>query len=185
MKHICAPFQATVLLVILAVSSHPLWADPSDTLLSASSPFAQGAPAINSGPMLQTDSPLVQAAPATTSNATHRWAGRILAGVESGFMGGIVPLAALLLFARGIWLAIPRRRLETEGDATDRPASMILPGLKSGLLGGKVFLAALLVLGRAIWLWLTTPQIKTEIVEEEPPVDVPPLRPIPQRITVF
>jgi hypothetical protein len=157
MKFIRILFQIAFLLIFLVVFSHPLWADTS-------------------GAFLQTDTPFGPSAPATRINPAHRAASTILAGLETGFMGNIVPLAALLLFGRAVWLLIPSRH---------RSAWRRLAGIESRLMGGKASLAALLLFGRAIWLWIIAPRTETDVVEEKPPVEVPPLRPIPYRITIY
>jgi len=82
------------LALLLVVFSHPLWADTSDTSL--------------------TDTSFVQAASANTSDAAYSSSGSILAGLESGFIGGIVPLVALLLLSLAVWLAVPVQRIERE-----------------------------------------------------------------------
>lgn len=118
--------------MILVVFSHPLRAGTSATLFQTENPFAQSAPATN------TEKALPQSVPATKSTPAHHSTSLILAGIQTGFIGVVVPSAALLLCGSAIRLMITHQQLETK-------------------------------------------------VEEEPlvRVPVPPLRPVPFRITKF
>ena len=163
MKFVRILFQTAVLLVIPVVCSQPSWADTGTTLLTA---------------------PLAPVVPAIKSHATHRLASTILAGVETGLMGDVVPLAALFLLGRAVWMLIPSRRMEAERAPAARSASRRPSWIESESMVGRT-LAALVAFGRPIWLWIITPRAETEIVEQGPRVEVPPLRSIPERITIF
>jgi hypothetical protein len=115
MKLMRSLFQTVSLVITFVVLSQPLRADDSDPIKS--------------------DSPLVQPAPARQATPAHHKISMIFAMMESGFLGGVVPLAALLLAGRAISLAIPERNEE-------------------------------------------------KVVEHQP-VEVPPLRQLPERITIF
>jgi len=158
MKFIRTLFQITAFLLI--VFFHPLRANTSDTLLKM-------------------DIRVAPSAAVTKSNPAHQSASRILAGLETGFMGDIVPLAALFLFGRAVWLVIPP--LAAESNTAQRPDSGTL---KTGLRDDKGSLA-LPGFARTIWQALLSPRIEAEVAEEWPAVEVPPLRPTPGRITIF
>jgi len=117
MKLIRSLFQIAPLVLILVVFSHPLRAGTSNSIPAAS--------------------PVAQSAHASKFKTVHHFFSILLDNAESGFMGGMVPLIALLFAARAISLALT-------------PA----------------------------------PQVE-EAVEEQPPVEIPPLRPLPERITIF
>jgi len=85
-------FQITVLVVSLMIMAHPLRADTDDTI--------------------QTDTPYAQAAPVTKSGPAHHSVSAILVGIESGFMAGVVPLVAAIMFGLAIWRVVPSRRPE-------------------------------------------------------------------------
>ena len=115
MKLIRFLFQGVVLVTTVIVLSQPLRAD-------AIAP-------------IRSDLPLAQAIPIGKGIPGHHKLSMVLAMIESGFLGGVVPLTALLLAARAISLAIPPRPEEEE--------------------------------------------------VEHQPVEVPPLRQLPERITIF
>jgi hypothetical protein len=110
-------FQVVPLVLFLAIFSDPLRADMS-------SPVSTGAP-------------LAHSATAGKFKTLHHMFLIVLDNAESGFMGGIVPVLALLFAARAISLAL-----------------------------------------------MPAPRVKV-MVEEPPPVEIPPLRPLPERITLF
>ena len=117
MKLIRSLFQLIPLILLLAVFSHPLRAATS----SPSPTDARVAPAASSGKL----------------NTLHHVFSIVAANAESGFIGGMVPLIALLFAARAVSLAM-------------------------------------------------TPAPKPEVIAEElPPVEIPPLRQLPERITIF
>jgi hypothetical protein len=74
----------------------------------------------------------------------------------------------------------------TDSQPAHLPAATILAWLGSGLVDGMVILLLVFLVGLTFWLAVPTPRIEKE-VGEQPPVEVqvPPLRPIPQRITMF
>ena len=106
MKFMRTLFQITVLLMMLAVFSHPLRADASD------------AP-------LKTDSPLAQSTPATKGYPAHLSTSRIIAGIKTGFIGGVVPVMALFLFGRALRLMAVRSRPEVE--VAEEPLVVVPP----------------------------------------------------------
>jgi hypothetical protein len=153
-------FQVALLLAIPIVVSQPLKADTT----------------------LHTDPLVAQAPPATHS--THRLARTIVAGFETGFMGDVVPLVALFLFGRAVWMLMPSKQMETESGSAPRFAWEKPVWIESQSMIGRG-LASLSEFGRPAWRWMMTPQLETKVVWQKPHVDVPPLRSTPERITIF
>ena len=164
MKLIRILFQIAVLLVIPLVFSQSLWADTSDTL--------------------QKDTLFAQSAPSIKSHPAQRSASTILAGFETGFMDDVVPMVALFLFGRAVWMLIPFRRMEEASNPAPRPVSRRPSWIESESMAGRA-LASLVAFENPIWLWMIAPRTGAGIVEEKPHVDVPPLRSLPERITIF
>ena len=194
MKFMRTLFQIALLLACPLIVSQPLRAASGDTFqgdtqlaafvpptqsdLSLRSPSAMLA-AIKT---LPTTALSAQSAPATKS--THRSASMMLAGLETGFMGNIVPLVALLLIGRAAWMLMPSRRMEAESVPAPRLAWEKPAWAESQSMAGRA-LASLREFGRPIWQWMMAPTTETRVVEEEPRVNVPPLRHLPERITIF
>jgi len=62
----------------------------------------------------------------------------------------------------------------------------ILSSVESGFMGDIVPIVAFLFFVRATVLAISpAPRFKAEPIETEPPVEIPPLRQLPQRITLF
>jgi hypothetical protein len=82
---------------------------------------------------------------------------------------------------------------EAAGSAASTPpeqphsSSRIIAELKTNVFGDVAILAALFLFGRAIWLLLMPmrPKVQTPLFVDDSPVEIPPLRPIPERITLF
>jgi hypothetical protein len=60
----------------------------------------------------------------------------------------------------------------------------VLALLKSGFVEGMVPILAVLLAGVVAWRMMTPRRVEYEIIEE-PPVEIPPLRPSPDRVTRF
>jgi hypothetical protein len=99
-------------------------------------------------------------------------------------MGNVVPLAALFLLGRAIWMLMPFRRLEAKSNPAAHSASRRPSWIESESMVGRA-LASLLVFGRPVWLWIIRPRAETEVVDFGRRAEVPPLRSIPERITIF
>jgi len=63
--------------------------------------------------------------------------------------------------------------------------STLLANAESGLLGGVVPVAAILLAARGLAVAMTPAPREEDMVEEQPPVEIPPLRPQPERVTSF
>jgi len=155
MKLIRILFQAAVFLVVSMIFSQLLLANTSNTLAAA---------------------PISPAASAVKSHLTHLAASAIISKLETGFMGNVVPLVALFLLGRGIWMLIPSRH---------RAEWSRQPAIQSGIMSAKSFLATARAFRRTVWLWIITPRAESEVDDNGPRVEIPPLRRIPERITIF
>ena len=63
-------------------------------------------------------------------------------------------------------------------------ASIILAELGTGFIDGVLTLLLVLLAGLTFWLAIPAPRVKRE-ADEQLPVEVPPLRPVPHRVTKF
>ena len=148
-------FQTALLFVVLAAFSQSLLANSITTLPAA---------------------PIAPATLAVNGHLPHRSAAAIIAGFETGFMGDIVPLVALFLLGRGIWMLIPSRH---------RAEWSRQPAIQSSIMGVKSSLATARAIRRTAWQWIITPQAERESDDNDPRVEIPTLRPTPERITIF
>lgn len=99
-----------------------------------------------------------------------------------------VLLAMMVVFSQPV-LAQTDNSFALPAPATDTPpahlsASTLLAELGSGFIDGVITLLLVLLAGLTFWLAIPAPRIKRE-ADEQPPVEVPPLRPVPQRVTKF
>jgi hypothetical protein len=91
-------------------------------------------------------------------------------------MCDVVPLIALILLGRAIWMLIPLQH---------RAAWSNHPAIQSVITNARAFPTRLRELAWSKWVWLMSPRAEPQDVDNGPRVEVPPLRSVPERITIF
>jgi hypothetical protein len=99
-----------------------------------------------------------------------------------------VLLAMMVVFSQPV-LAQMDNSFGLPAPATDTPPAhlsvlSLLAELGSGFIDGVLTLLVVLLAGLTFWLAIPARRIE-KVADEQPPVEVPPLRPVPHRVTRF